>query len=503
MRGELLGEAARRAQGEDPGSARPLVSRLLALDPEDPDALTVLGLVEQRCGNAAAALEAFAAARRGDPENPARIGNHAVALKQAGRHDEAIAAFEMSLRLRPGAPVALANLGSCLIAAGRPAEAEAPLRQAVAVKPDHAEAWNNLGVALARTRRNDEACSAYARALAVRPDYVEALLNRVDAMIALGRADEAEADARAVLARMPGHARAANQLGALLDQRGVLAEAIAVYRDALDKGGLNHPVGVNLAMALLRADAPADALAVADALLEALPTVTTPLALKCAALERIGDEAALETLMGVARFVRVIDIESVPGFESVAAFNAALAAELRAHPSLMFEPEGLVTRAGRQSDDLADASTPALRALAGLARKHAGDHAARLEGSDHPFLRARPERWSLTLWGTILSPGGTVGAHIHAPNWMSGVYYPELPDNIGADQEGWFAIGTLPEALGGDGLRHVMEPAAGRMILFPSYLWHATLPFGGADERISLAFDLVPEGIGRPHRLPD
>ncbi len=501
MSAELLQQAAQWAQGPQPDRARPLLARLLDAHPRDADALTVLGIVEQRTGHTAAALDAFGQAREQDPHNPARIGNHAVALKQAGRYDEAIAAFQASLALRPGAPVALTNLGSCLIAAHREAEAEAPLRAAVAAKPDHAEAWNNLGVALARTGRRHDACGAYGRALALRPDYTEAALNRCDALLALGRHDETEAAARAVLATQPGHARAANVLAQALDERGDLPGAIAVYRQSLEREGLNHPIGINLVMALLRAGDPEGALTIADQLLASLPSVTTPLALKCAALERLGRTAALAELMGVDRFVKVIDVADVPGFESVAAFNEALERELRAHPSLTFEPEGLVTRAGRQSDELAHETSPAMAALVALAKRNAAAHAATLEGKDHPFLRARPAQWDLTLWGTILAPGGAVESHIHAPNWMSGVYYPVLPDTVGAGEEGWFAIGALPARLGGGGTLRKMEPAEGRMILFPSYLWHCTLPFGGEDDRISLAFDLMPEGIGQPHRL--
>lgn len=499
---ELLQEAARLAQGPDPKGAQPLVARLLAAHPNDADVRTVAGIAAQRSGDVDAALIHFAAALAVDPDNPARLGNHAVALKQAGRFAEAIAALERALMLRPGAAVTLANLGSCLIAADRPAEAETPLRAAVSAKPDHAEAWNNLGVALARTGRPADADQAYARALALRPGYAEAALNRVDTLERLGRRDEAEAIARAVLASLPGHPRAANQLAGLRDKAGDLAGAITLYEQALAKGGLNHPLGINLAMALLRAGRPGETLALCDRLLAASPSITTPLALKCAALERLGDIAALAELMGLDRFVTAIDIGEVPGFDGLEAFNAALEAELTAHPSLTFEPEGLVTRAGRQSGELAHADTPAICALATLAREALARHGEAVGEGDHPWLRARPERWELTLWGTILSPGGEVGAHIHAPNWLSGVYYPSFPATAAEAGEGWFAIGTLPDALGGGGTPHLREPAPGRMILFPSFLWHATLPFGGDDPRISFAFDLVPDGTGRPHRLP-
>lgn len=501
MAGDVLNEAARLAQGSDPAAARPLIARLLARDPHDADALTLSGLVAQRTGDAAAAVAAFGRARDADPANPARIGNHAIALKQAGRFAEAIAAFEAALAIRPGAAVTLANLGSCLIAAERATEAERVLRQAVAAKPDHGEAWNSLGVSLARQRRPAEAIDAYRRALAIRPGHVEATLNLIDALAAAGDVEQAERKACEMVRTHPANPRAANQLAGLLDRRGERDAAIEIYGAAFARGPINHPIGVNLAGALIAAGRDGEALPVLDRLIAALPTVTTPLALRCAALDRLGDSATRDALMAIDRFVSIHDIDAVTGFATIDAFNRALEAELRAHPSLTFEPEGLVTRGGRQSDELVSADTPAIAALAGLARDALAARIEATEPGDHPFIAARPAHWSLTLWGTILAPGGTVDPHIHAPNWLSGVYYPTLPAATGDGEAGWFAIGSLPDRLGGGGTIRTIEPRPGRMILFPSYLWHATLPFGGNAERISFAFDLVPAGIGRPHRL--
>jgi Flp pilus assembly protein TadD len=491
MDGGMLEQAARLAQGANPDAARPLIRRALEANPRDPDALTLLGLVAQRAGDQPGALDAFARARAADPDNPVRIGNHGVALKQAGHHSEAIAAFERALVLRPGAAVTLANLGSSLLAADRAGDAEAPLRAAIAARPDHVEAWNNLGVALARTGRTKDAIAAYRRALALRPGFVEAALNLADA---LGDAPEAEAIAADILRRHAHHPRAANLLAAAHERRGDVAGAIAIYRAAFD-GVPNPAIGINLAMALLKTGDDQAALTLTDRLLDTTPAITTPLALKYIALDRSGARADVERLLALDRFVDVIDLPHDP------VFHVALEAELRAHPSLTFEPEGLVTRSGRQSDDLADARTPALARLAQLASDRLSERHAALAGDDHPWLRARPDRWSLTLWGTILAPGGAVDPHIHAPNWLSGVYYPALPEAIDRADEGGFAIGIFPDALGGGGTRRVYAARAGRMILFPSWLWHATLPFAGAADRISFAFDLVPEGIGRPHRL--
>ncbi|WP_159978858.1 MULTISPECIES: tetratricopeptide repeat protein [unclassified Novosphingobium] len=494
MWGEMLAEAAQAAQGPNPASARPLVERLLTAKPGDADALTLAGIVAQRTGRMEDALDAFRAARDADPLDAGRHQNLGVALKNDGAYEEALAAFAAALDLRPGHDATLANLGSCLIAAGRCEDA----LKVLAAAGDKPDALNNMGVALARVGRHDEAAARYNRSLALRPGHLETALNLIDALAASGRRDEAENLVRQVLRAQPRNLRAANQLGLMRESAGDFAGAVAALRGAFDPAAPNHALGINLARVLILAGEGEDALGVCGTLASTQPSVTTPLALSVAAFERLGHVRERDAMMALDRFVSVHDITAAPGFADMAQFNAALVAELRAHPSLTFEPEGLVTRQGRLSGDLADAETPALRGLAGIAKEHL---AAALAGfaaqpADHPFLRAMPADWNLTLWGTILQPGGEVGPHIHAPNWLSGVYYPAFEGDDGA-----FAIGVLPGELGGGGTPVIKSPRAGRMILFPSYLWHGTLPFRGEQERISFAFDLVPAGVGKPHKL--
>jgi hypothetical protein len=39
---------------------------------------------------------------------------------------------------------------------------------------------------------------------------------------------------------------------------------------------------------------------------------------------------------------------------------------------------------------------------------------------------------------------------------------------------------------------HAIKPEPGRLVLFPSYMWHGTAPFSGDAERLTIAFDLLP-----------
>jgi hypothetical protein len=39
-----------------------------------------------------------------------------------------------------------------------------------------------------------------------------------------------------------------------------------------------------------------------------------------------------------------------------------------------------------------------------------------------------------------------------------------------------------------------LRPEAGQLVLFPSYFWHGTLPFHSEQPRLTVAFDVVPDG---------
>jgi hypothetical protein len=76
--------------------------------------------------------------------------------------------------------------------------------------------------------------------------------------------------------------------------------------------------------------------------------------------------------------------------------------------------------------------------------------------------------------------------------WISSALYVALPEphRLGAAPAGWLSFGTPPPELGLDlpPYRQV-EPRRGRLVLFPSTLWHCTLPFADG-ERLSIAFDI-------------
>jgi hypothetical protein len=118
--------------------------------------------------------------------------------------------------------------------------------------------------------------------------------------------------------------------------------------------------------------------------------------------------------------------------------------------------------------------------------------------SGHPLLgrrRDRPVRFSGS-WSVRLNGGGFHSAHVHPQGWISSALYIALPQ-VSTNEpahSGWLTIGEPPPDLR-SGLSPVrlIQPRVGQLVLFPSWMWHGTLPFA-AGERLTVAFDVRPPG---------
>lgn len=226
--------------------AEALYRQALALQPDQPDALHLLGQLEHGRGRLAEALalfdravsvrptaafwvslggvlldlqrwdEAAGAMRRAIALDPGRAEAHnalGFALLTTGGRDGAIQAFRQALAARPEFPEALNNLGSALRAEGCLDEAEGAFERAIALRPNYGAALANLGLVLQEQARYGDALDAYDRAVAAAPNLPAARGNRAMLLLLLGRLEEGFAEYQWRW-KMPGFATPARDLGA-------------------------------------------------------------------------------------------------------------------------------------------------------------------------------------------------------------------------------------------------------------------------------------------------
>ena len=107
------------------------------------------------------------------------------------------------------------------------------------------------------------------------------------------------------------------------------------------------------------------------------------------------------------------------------------------------------------------------------------------------------------MWANINPPGGYNMPHVHPNSHFSGVYYIKTPKDSGKlvcndPRAGEQLImptrkkGTPPKEL----WREVhLDPVEGRIIIFPSWLWHCVEPNKSNDIRISVSFNFIQHGF--------
>jgi predicted O-linked N-acetylglucosamine transferase (SPINDLY family) len=205
----------------------------LAVDPDNADALHLLGLIAYRAGDHREALALVGRALAREPDNPVFLGNLGNIQKDAGEPTLAMQSYRRALALDPQAAGPRNNLGTLLMAGGDLDEALACFRAVLQRAPDHARAWFNLGVASARKGDARGAADALRRAVALQRDFSDAWGELGLALQTQGALDEAVAAFRRRVELSPAAASAHADLALALHRSGALREALEHYERAL------------------------------------------------------------------------------------------------------------------------------------------------------------------------------------------------------------------------------------------------------------------------------
>ena len=251
------------------------------------------GLGLHQAGRPAEAGDIYTGILEADPDNVDALNLMGVVLQASGDSEGAIRLLRRATELAPDYFAAHVNLGNALQGAGRLDDALEALRAAIELNADAPEALNNLASVLNGLGRHQEAREACARALALSPHFAEALNNLGNALIGLDRTEEAAQNFRASLAIDDGSAEAHHNLGNALMDLGAAEEAAASYGRAVDLDGDDTDKLYNLGNALNALDRAEDAVDCYRRALEADPDNTDALNNLAAALKDLGrlDEA--------------------------------------------------------------------------------------------------------------------------------------------------------------------------------------------------------------------
>lgn len=480
---ELAGKALEEGEEE---RALPLVERG-AIESRSALLWQWKALLERSLDERELSIASFEEAARLAPADVSIAHGHARTAMEAGL--DARPLYERAMALAPRNGQVLVGMAAARAAMGEGDRAIADLQAALATAPAWLYGHEQLAQLIATQGRSDEATSSLEDALARFPNAQplwDTLLN-----VQLRRG------AYETLQDIIGRARAA----------GVSSPEFAIYEGihaaefdpeayppALFGNASSHAdkaLGRWRVRHLLRVGEIEAAVELIDRELQR--DQSAELWAYAATAWRLAGDPRSAWLEGDERLVRPMDIsDALPPLE-------VLAETLRSLHVSKGEYLDQSVRGGTQTDGpLLSRIDPVIRHLRKAIVGAVESYVSQLPPADekHPLLRQRRDRRVRFSgsWSVRLRSGGHHSNHIHPQGWISSALYVALPDRepAEADDSGWLTLGEPDRKLGIDlpPFRKV-EPLPARLVLFPSWMWHGTVPFADG-ERLTVAFDVAP-----------
>jgi len=207
-----LDHAIRLHQGGRIAEAEAIYRQILQREPNQPDALHLLGMAAYQQGNGKLAQGLIERAIQQRPNVAMFHNNLGEVLRAAGKFSLAAGSYQRAIELDPEFAAAWANLGLVLHQLDHQADARLCLERALQLQEQFPDAWNNLGLVAQSQKRLEEAEACYRRAIEQNPSHGLALNNLANLMAEQKSFPEAISLYRQALVAAPGNAMAAMNL---------------------------------------------------------------------------------------------------------------------------------------------------------------------------------------------------------------------------------------------------------------------------------------------------
>lgn len=476
------------------------LSGILHADSQHKEALAYTGLAEFNAGNPGRALTLIQQVITLYPDDPLGYECLGTITNQLARFDESISAFAETARLQPESPAAHWNLGVTLMSVGDSRHAADVFRKALALDPNDMKAYCGLGGVLADMGKYESSFEVFESALRIQPYNIDILTQYAIAMISNGETEDGFALLDDTLRMFPDHPKVlrTNAFANLND--GSAQRALDCFETMMTQDSKDESVFEGYIYALLKARETDRAHLTLNEHLKLHAHSTRTLALEAIIQHELGNDEKSQDILDFDNLFHASDIRTHDArLEKCEAFFE-LAHEIYQHPTLIDSPRTHATRNGLHSGELFRHAGAALNLLKEQIERHVAAYietARRRLDPRHPFIANIPKNYRIYTWTIVMKNQGYQKQHIHPGGWLSGVVYIQLPDAMrtAADRhEGWIEFGEPPEGFPWQRspLLRSIQPEVGKIVLFPSYYYHKTIPFNADQHRISVAFDVIP-----------
>ncbi len=477
--------------------AREALAKVNQRQPEDASVLTALGNVERLSHGYGSAIHYYRQALAAQPNYTSALHNLGLALKLNEQAADALPYFKRADELAPTLAEVQLNWGNAHFELGDYEAARHHYEAALARDPGYVLAHETISELLWQLGDTTHFTDAYGEAINALPDNIPLRESLVQVLINAGqfdRAAQALGEAMSIQAS-PALLRASAELAA---NRADYAQARRDFEAALQQSPDTDTAHGLARLLIIEGDYPA-ALSVLDTLQSTDPDNQLTWALK-GTCWRLLDDPRYQWLIDYQRDVRVLTLDTPPGYASLPEFLEALQAVLLGMHGTRAAPMRQTLVSGTQTPGrLLHKPDPVIQVYRELLTRAVSRYIEDMPTDPtHPLYARRSKNFTFSgSWSVRLYSGGYHVNHVHPEGWISSACYIHLPSGMGSESNaGCIKFGESALGLGErEVVERIVRPEPGQLALFPSYVWHGTYDFDAPDTdyRLTAPFDVIPQ----------
>ena len=436
--------------------AKKCFEKAIEINPNFADAYNNLGVIFQGLGENQKAKSCFEKAIELNPTYAEAYYNIGIIFKGLGEIEKVKECYEKAIELNPNYTDAHYNLGNIFQEVGDLQKAKECFEKAIKINPNVAMIYNNLGIILKELGEYQKAKSCFEKAIEINPNFADAHTNLGLTYNDLNNYQKAKECFEKAIKINPDYADAHNQLLKSLYQLNDQSTLFKELDSITKEGKMNAVIGSIFSRSKIK-----------YGFNKENPFCNDPL-----------DYVLKTNLLEKYDFKHVV-VDCVHN--------------ILKNDSLSTRKQTLITNGFQTAGNLFANKDFNTKEIQRIIHTEIEKYLLNFKDSEEGFIKNWKSNYNLTGWLISLKKSGKIKVHMHDMGWLSGSIYVSVPPKLQTDSGNLVVCIDDNENEKNNNInKKSLDVVSGSLCLFPASLLHYTIPFEAEEERIVLAFDVIP-----------
>ena len=425
-----------------------------------------------------------------NPNYSQALNNLAIIFLNLQEYQKAKEYYEKSVEINPNYADAHYNLGMVFDELGENQKTKECYEKAIEINPNHVNAYNNLGILFKESGDLQKAKECYEKAIELNPNDAKLYNNQGNAYKEFGEFQNAVSCYKKAIELNPGYDEAYTNLGLTYNELNDYKKAKECFEKTI-KINPCHPNAHNhLLKSLYRLNDQSILFKELDSITKEGKINAVIGSIFSRAKMKYGFKKENPFCNNPLDYVLQTDLIEKYDFKNVI---VDCVHNILKDDSLSNRVQTLITNGYQTAGNLFTNEDFNTQEIQRIIHTEIEKYRLNFKDSKEGFIKNWPTYYNLTGWLISLKKGGKLKAHMHDFGWLSGSIYVNVPSKLQTDSGNLVVcIDPNENEKNNNKNKKSIDVVSGSLCLFPSSLLHYTIPFEAEEERIVLAFDVMP-----------